>query len=209
MFFFSKLLLCTIQNFWTWFLIYLFTSVPLINVLIILYVTKPFKADRCWINLLQFCFKETENTVLFFPGFTCHMDSVVPFVIPRGWISIPSGVNNQNVFKHANNAFYYFSQTRASKAFFLHSFLSSPAQLLQLPSLALMSLTSLGTVCVLKSGICDQSLPLTSSQAWMLTSVALYTHTVYFEDFWEALTRPIYFSQVWPKFIQYSELKLS
>lgn len=66
MFFFSKLLLCTIQNFWTWFLIYLFTSVPLINVLIILYVTKPFKADRCWINLLQFCFKETENTVLFF-----------------------------------------------------------------------------------------------------------------------------------------------
>lgn len=162
-----------------------FTSVlPLTNFLIILYVTKPFKADRCWINLVQFCSKETENTVLFFPGFTCRMDSVVPLVIPRGWISILSGVNEPKCFQTCQHVFYYFSQPSTSKAFFLHSCLSS-AQFLQLPSLALTSLTSLGSVCVLKSGICNQSLPLTSSQAGMLTSVALYTHSFYL--FWRLL----------------------
>lgn len=169
------------------------TSVPLTNFFNILYITKPFKADRCWINLVQFCSKETENTALFSPAFPCHMNSVVPFVIPRGWMSIPSGVNKPKCFQTCQHAFYYFSQSSTSKAFFPHSFLSSPAQLVQPPSLALMSLTSLGAVCVLKSGICHQSLPLTFSQAWMLTSVAPYIHPVCFEDFRETLTRPIYF----------------
>lgn len=136
----------------------------------------------------------------FYPGFMCHMDSIIPFFMPRGWILIPSGVNKPKCFQTCQHASYYFSQPSTFKVFSLNSFLSSPAHLLQLPWLALMSLTSLDTVCVLKSGTCDQSLPLTSSQAWMLTSVALYTHPVsnYFEDFWETLTRPIYFSQIWP-----------
>lgn len=62
----------------------------------------PFKADRCWINLLQFCFKKTENWVLF-TQVSCATWIVLSHFSCQGaeswylqeWI-------NQNVFKHAN-----------------------------------------------------------------------------------------------------------
>lgn len=176
----------------------LLTSVPLTNFLILLYVTMPFKADRCWIN---FCCNSVLKK-LKIESFFSQVSSAIWIVLShfscqgaesqylQEWV-------NQNVFKHDNIPPITLLNPALSRFFFpLNSFLSSPAQLLQLLSLALTSLTSLDTFCVLKSSICDQALPLASSRAWMLTSVALYTHSVSicFEDLWETSTRPIYFS---------------
>lgn len=163
---------------------------------------------------MQFSFKETENTVslLFFSGFICHMGSVVPFVIPRGWFLIASGGNKPKCFQTCQHVFYYFSQPSTPKAFFFPA--SSP----------LLSCTTLATT-IMDSHVSYHSLYCLPVGKWHLWSVVTASHLLVglnidfsscihiprlsiFEDLWETLKRPISFTQIWSKFIQYSELVL-
>lgn len=139
------------------------------------------------------------------------MDSVVPFVIPRGWISIPSGVNTPKCFQTCQQYLSLLFSIQHFQgfftAFFPFLFCTTLATTLTCSHVSYLSGYCLHVEKLHLWSVICLSLP-HRLECWLQWLCTL-TESIYFKDLWEALARPIYFSQIWPKFIQYSELKLS